>query len=111
MLTIGFSTRKIDPSFVELLKKTCGVPKVEIVPIENNGQFSLTEVYNQIIVKSQNDVVVLCHDDIYFDTKNWGNKILNHFKRNEDYGILGVKGQLNFLFGQNGGKISQKCGV
>jgi glycosyltransferase involved in cell wall biosynthesis len=39
--------------------------------------------------------VVLCHDDIYFDTKNWGNKILNHFKRNKDYGVLGLAGTTN----------------
>jgi glycosyltransferase involved in cell wall biosynthesis len=95
MITIGFSTRKIDNDFVELLKKTSGIPKCEIVPVENNGQFSLTEVYNKIINDSSNDIVVLCHDDIYFDTKNWGNKILNHFKRNKDYGVLGLAGTTN----------------
>jgi len=36
--------------------------------------------------------VVFCHDDIIFETKNWGNKILKHFKRNPEYGILGVAG-------------------
>lgn len=92
MITIGYSTRKIDWSFIDLLKSSCGIPKVEILPIENNGEFSLTQVYNKIIEQSSNDVVILCHDDIYFDTKNWGNKLLNHFKRNEDYGILGVAG-------------------
>jgi len=95
MITIGFSTRKIDNDFIELLKKTSGIPKCEIVPVENNGQFSLTEVYNKILNDSSNDIVVLCHDDIYFDTKNWGNKILNHFKRNKDYGVLGLAGTTN----------------
>lgn len=92
MITIGFSTRKIDESFIELLKKSCGLPKVEVIPLENNGEYSLTEAYNIILSKSSNDVVVLCHDDIYFDTKNWGTKLLNHFKRNEGFGILGVAG-------------------
>jgi len=92
MITIGFSTRKVDNNFVELLRKTSGIPKCEIVPIENNGEFSLTELYNKILAQSSNDIVILCHDDIYFDTKNWGNKILNHFKRNQDYGILGLAG-------------------
>ncbi len=40
----------------------------------------------------QTGVVILCHDDIYFDSKNWGQKILNHFKRKNDYGILGLAG-------------------
>ena len=92
MLTVGFSTRKVDDNFVSMLKKTSGVSKIEIIPVENNGEFSLSEVYNDILKKSQNDIVVLCHDDIYFDSKNWGSKILNYFKRNSDYGILGVAG-------------------
>jgi glycosyltransferase involved in cell wall biosynthesis len=95
MITIGFSTRKIDNDFVDLLKKTSGIPKCEIIPVENNGEFPLTEVYNKILNESSNDIVILCHDDIYFDTKNWGNKILNHFKRNKDYGILGLAGTTN----------------
>jgi hypothetical protein len=92
MITVGFSTRKVDNEFVELLKKSSGVSNPEIVPVENNGEFSLTEVYNKILNESKNDIVVLCHDDIYFDSKNWGRKILNHFKRNSEYGILGLAG-------------------
>ena len=92
MITIGFSTRKIDNNFIELLKKSSGILKCEVIPVENDGEYSLTEVYNQILKKSQNDIVILCHDDIYFDTKNWGKKILNHFKKNNDYGILGLAG-------------------
>ena len=92
MITIGFSTRKIDDNFVELLKKSSGISNPEIIPVENNGQFSLTEVYNKILNDSKNDIVILCHDDIYFDSKNWGQKILNHFKRNPDYGVLGLAG-------------------
>ena len=79
MITVGFSTRKIDDTFVEMLKKTSGLSKIEIIPFENNGEFSLTEVYNKILDQSSNDIVVLCHDDIYFDSKNWGSKILNYF--------------------------------
>jgi glycosyltransferase involved in cell wall biosynthesis len=45
-----------------------------------------------ILEQSTNDIVVLCHDDIYFDSKNWGSKILKHFKRSPEYGILGLAG-------------------
>ena len=95
MITIGFSTRKIDNTFVEMLKKTSGIPNPEVVPFENNGEYSLTEVYNKILNESSNDIVILCHDDIYFDSKNWGQKILNHFKRKSEYGILGLAGTTN----------------
>lgn len=92
MITIGFSTKQIDLEFTEYLRKSCGIPKVEIIPFENPGTHSLTEAYNIILEKSSNDIVVLCHDDIYFEKKNWGNKLLKHFKRNPEYGIIGVAG-------------------
>ena len=92
MITIGFSTRKIDDGFVNLLKKTCGVSNPQIIPIENEGKYSLPEAYNMILEQATNDIVVLCHDDIYFDSKNWGSKILKHFKRSPEYGILGLAG-------------------
>ena len=92
MITIGYSTRDKDKEFTEMLQKTSGIPNLEVIPVENKGKFSLTEVYNNILSKSKNDIVVLCHDDIYFDSKNWGQKILNYFKKNSDYGILGVAG-------------------
>ena len=94
MITIGYSTKKIDPEFKDYIEKSCGLHNVEIIPFENPGTHSLTEAYNIILEQSTNDIVVLCHDDIYFDTKNWGNKILKHFKRNPEYGILGVAGSI-----------------
>jgi hypothetical protein len=92
MITIGFSTREINPDFIEHLKNTCAPKNIEIIPFENKGTHSLSEAYNIILEKSSNNIVVLCHDDIYFDKKGWGNKIFKHFKKNSDYGILGVAG-------------------
>jgi len=92
MITIGFSSKKVDENFVNYIKKSVGIPNAEIIPIENPGKFSLTEAYNIILQKSTNDIVVFCHDDIYFEKNNWGNKVLKHFKRNPEYGILGVAG-------------------
>ena len=92
MLTIGYSTKKIDPEFREYIEKSCGLKGVQVIPFENPGTHSLTEAYNIILEQSTNDIVVLCHDDIYFEKGNWGNKLLKHFKRNPEYGILGVAG-------------------
>ena len=91
MITIGYSTRQSNPHFQDYLKKTCGYPKVEIIEKVNPNGRSLTEIYNEILSESKSDIVVLCHDDIYFEKNGWGNYILNHFKRTE-YGILGVAG-------------------
>lgn len=92
MITIGFSTRKDNPNFINYIKKTCRFNGVEVIQKINNGEKSLSQVYNEIINESSNDVIVLCHDDIEFETDNWGDKILDHFRRNSDYGILGLAG-------------------
>ena len=79
MITIGFSTRKHNQNYIDYLQKTCMYKNVEIIQKINNGEKSLSEVYNEILEESTNDIVVLCHDDLEFDTKNWGDKILKHF--------------------------------
>ena len=92
MITIGYSTRNSNPDFTEYLKKSCGNPKIQVIEKVNNGEKSLSQVYNEIISESSNDIVVLCHDDIYFDTKNWGEKLKKIFERNPEYSIIGVAG-------------------
>ena len=94
MITVGFSTRTIDSDFIDHIKSTCGPKTIEVIPFENNGTHSLSEAYNIILEQSSNDIVILCHDDIYFDKKVWGNKILKHFERNPNHGILGVAGSV-----------------
>ena len=82
MITVGFSTRKINPSFVDYIKSTVGPKNVEVIPIENDGKYSLTEAYNMILDQAQNDIVILMHDDIYFDNKSCGWNVLLKFKNN-----------------------------
>jgi glycosyltransferase involved in cell wall biosynthesis len=73
------------------LKKSSGYKKIEVIEKINNGEKSLSQVYNEILEESKTDIVVLCHDDIYFETTGWFHKIESHFKKS-DYGILGVAG-------------------
>ena len=91
MITIGYSTRSHKPEFIEYLKTAAGHPKVQIIEKVNNGEKSLNQVYNEIIEESEFEIVVLCHDDIYFDSKNLVKKIQKHFDKT-DFGILGVAG-------------------
>jgi len=91
-LSVIFSTKKINPEFVNIISKSSGIHNIEILPYENPGKYSLTELYNKGLNEAKNNIVVFCHDDIKFDTKNWGRKILNHFKRNSSFGIIGVAG-------------------
>ena len=91
MITVGYSTRKSSEDFKELLRKSSGHPKIEIIEKVNPDGRSLTEVYNEILEESTNDIVVLCHDDIYFDTKNWVKKLVRPFEKNP-HGIIGLAG-------------------
>lgn len=91
MITIGFSTRKSNPKFIEHLNSTVGFKDIEIIEVINDGEKSLTKVYNEILNQAKNDIVVLCHDDLIFETKSWGKRLFEHFEKS-DYGILGVAG-------------------
>jgi hypothetical protein len=95
MITIGYSTRKSNPEFQEYLIKSCGHPKTQVIEKITNGEKNLSQIYNEIISESSNDIVVLCHDDIYFDTKNWGQKLKKLFDKNSNFAILGVAGSTN----------------
>jgi len=92
MITIGYSTRESNPKFQNYLRQSCGLKGVQVIEKVNNGEKSLSQVYNEIIDESSNDILVLCHDDIYFDTNRWGKKLLKSFDNHADYGILGVAG-------------------
>ena len=91
MITIGYSTRKNNEKYTDYLKKTCGIKNVEVIQKVNNGEKSLSQVYNEIIDESTNDIIIFCHDDLEFDTSNWGKRIIKHFEKS-DFGILGVAG-------------------
>ena len=67
MITIGYSTRETKPEFIEYLKKSSGFKKLEVIEKVNNGKKSLAQVYNEILSEAKTDIVLLCHDDIYFD--------------------------------------------
>lgn len=100
MITIGYSTRVSNTEYKKYLQKTCMFKEVEIIEKINNGEKSLTQVYNEILDESKHDIIVFCHDDIEFDTNNWGEKLMKLFEKNSDYGILGVAGTTDLVDGQ-----------
>jgi len=96
MITIGYSTRVTNPNLQEYFKKTCGLKNIEVIEKVNNGEKSLSQVYNEIIEESSNNILVLCHDDIYFEKNYWGKRLTEHFDKKENYGILGVAGTMYY---------------
>ena len=90
-LTVAFSTRKIEETYISHIKETCGIKDIEVLSYENPNGISLTEIYNQALRDSKNDIIVFCHDDLIFNTKKWGKRLIKHFNETE-YGILGIAG-------------------
>jgi hypothetical protein len=99
-MTIVFSTRVRNEQYVEHVKKSCACPNLELLVYENNGERSLTEIYNEALHLAKNDIIVFCHDDLFFDTSYWGKKLVKHFKRNPDYGIIGIAGTNHLIDGK-----------
>ena len=92
MVSIVCSSIEPSEDFKKDILKSFGHPKVEFLFYENKGIMSLTEVYNKGLADSKYDIVVFLHDDITLETKQIANKLVRHYSRNPNYGILGVAG-------------------
>lgn len=84
-------SKEENDKFTQHLKNTIDIKDYEILLYENFNQYSLTEIYNIGLNESKYDIVLFIHNDIFFNTKNWGKILLNKFSKTE-YGILGIAG-------------------
>jgi len=111
MITVICSSQHNLNKFEKHIRKTSGIGKeLEFIGYENNGEFSLSEIYSKGLEVAKYNNIVFLHDDITLESKDWGKKLLKHFDTS-DYGILGLAGttgltdsgrwwdQLNLLLG------------
>lgn len=94
-ITVVYSSHLSDEEnlkFSEHVSETIGVSH-DIRCYPNHNEYSLPMVYNMAIQDYHDDeaIMVFCHNDIIFKTKNWGKKLLGKFN-NLDYQIIGVAG-------------------
>jgi hypothetical protein len=92
VVSVVISTRKIDSTYYDHVKRMFSHPNTEILMYENDGQMSLTQVYNKGLKESVNDIVVFMHDDLILETSNMTPKIVNLFDKHPEYGIIGIAG-------------------
>lgn len=92
IVSVVISTRKIDESYVSHVKKMFSHPKTQILIYENDGEKSLTQIYNMGLKESENDIVVFMHDDLILETTNITPKIVKMLEKHPDYGIIGIAG-------------------
>jgi len=93
-ITLGYCSQKDDQQFFEeKITKNCGCD-IDIFPMI--GYDSICKAYNEVIEESENDLIVLCHNDINILTNNWGIIINDIFDRHEELAIIGNVGSNKF---------------
>lgn len=96
-IIVVFSSHKDEEynnNFIQHINDTIGVPR-ETYCYPNFNEYSLSEVYNNAIKNhaKEDAIMVFCHNDIEFETKDWGKKLLLHFNNKQNqYQIIGVAG-------------------
>lgn len=92
MLSIIISSYQ--PEFYSALEKniaeTIGV-SYEIIKIHNPGIMGICEAYNKGANQAKHEFLLFIHEDILFNTKNWGELLINHLKK-ESIGVIGLAG-------------------
>ena len=92
MISVIYCTKESKPHHREHIIKSSGLHKhIDVIEIINNGE-SLTKCYNEGINQAKFNTIVICHDDIIIETKQWGKKLLKIYENNPEYSIIGVAG-------------------
>lgn len=80
----------------ESVKNTIGVP-YEIIAIDNSeGKYGICKAYNLGAAQAKYDIFCFMHEDITFETQNWGQNVVKHLK-DERVGLIGVMGAYPML--------------
>jgi hypothetical protein len=98
-VSVVISTRKIDDNYIKQTKRSFSHPKTQILIYENNGEYSLPQIYNKGLDESVNDIVVFMHDDIDIETTNVTKKLIRLFESHPEHGIIGLAGTNNMVSG------------
>lgn len=72
------------------IAETCGI-EYEIIKIDNPGKMGICQAYNMGAAQAQYDNLLFIHEDILFETENWGKILLNLLQKN-NVGCIGVAG-------------------
>ncbi|MBC7913731.1 MAG: hypothetical protein H7Y07_06370 [Pyrinomonadaceae bacterium] len=83
--------RKMLDSISKNVEETIGAP-YEIIPIDNSlGKFGICKAYNDGGLKAKYEFLCFMHEDIFFETNDWGSKVINHLQ-DKSVGLIGVLG-------------------
>ena len=84
-------TPSISSELIENINKTIGI-QYELICVDNStNTYSIFSAYNEGVKRSHFDILCFMHDDISFQSNNWGQNVLNRFSALK-LGAIGVAG-------------------
>ena len=76
------------------IAQTIGLPH-EIIVIDNQeDQYSICQAYNKGAESAAFETLCFLHEDILFETMDWGQKLLSHFEKHNNTGLIGLAGTM-----------------
>lgn len=95
MISIIICSKNTDISSTlwENIQKTIGVEHEFIVIDNSENKYSIFSAYNKGVEVSKFPYLVFVHEDILFQTQNWGKNVINHLN-DRKIGLIGVAGNI-----------------
>ena len=80
-IKIYYGVDKDDPTLTTIKKVASAIPALQIIEIDNNGEFlGLGKLWNILTEESSEEIISMIGDDMVFKTKDWDLEIINEFK-------------------------------
>lgn len=78
--------------FKKNIEETIGVPYELLIHDNRETKWGLCKIYNYYARISKYDILCFFHEDISFETINWGNIIIDFFQQTPKAGVIGFAG-------------------
>lgn len=90
-IIICSTTKTLSGELTENIDSTIGVP-YELICIDNSeGKYSICQAYNKGIELARHPYLLFVHQDVVFQTTDWGKHLITHLQQ-PDAGIIGMVG-------------------
>ncbi|WPY97908.1 glycosyltransferase [Christiangramia sp. OXR-203] len=86
----------VNPDLLKNLRdniaNTIGIDSYEFLCQYNAYNEGIAIVYNRLLKRAKNDIVLCIHEDIKFHTQDWGRLLTDYFEDDARLGLLGIAG-------------------
>lgn len=77
---------------VDNFRRTIGCPHEIIVFDNRSTKWGICKVYNHCAMQANGDFLCFVHEDVLFETENWGQILEEFYNTNKNCGVLGFAG-------------------